>query len=625
LDDGVPGEPLDLWNIPPDDPEVYRMLQAADTVGVFQVESRAQMATLPRLKPERFYDLVVEVALIRPGPVVGQMVHPYLNRRAGREPVTYPHPALEPILKRTLGVPLFQEQILRIAMVAAGFSGGQAEELRRAFSFKRSERRMQQVEVRLWEGMAKQGITGEAAEQIVKSITSFALYGFPESHSASFALLVYASAYLRAHFPAAFAAAILNNQPMGFYRPATIVKDAQRHGVRFAPIDVERSDWPCTVEEDGAVRLGLCYVAGLRREVGLAIARARSRDQGPVASGRALAAAGTPSASPLRRAENCAAGRTAACASRPVREVGASGPPGDPSAAGTVFGPGESRGSEGSRSGVARRCLRCPKCGCDDPSLIEVSETGGRCSCFCNTCAHDWTGDATPARRFRSLEDLIARTGADRQELATLAEIGALNCFGYNRREALWQIEKAIRPAGELFGQCSGQWPVTSGQRDARDPLPTDHRLLTTDTCPLPPMSPLDRLVTDYEGTGLTIGPHPMAMRRQELALRGVLRAADLPGQRHGRRVRVAGAVITRQRPGTAKGFVFLTLEDETGIANIIIRPDVFAGKRLTIIEEPFLLIEGTLQNLDGVTSVRAERLEGIGGTPVEIDARNFY
>jgi error-prone DNA polymerase len=521
---GVAGPPLDLWNIPPDDPEVYRMLQAADTVGVFQVESRAQMATLPRLRPERFYDLVVEVALIRPGPVVGQMVHPYLNRRAGREPVTYPHPALEPILKRTLGVPLFQEQILRIAMVAAGFSGGQAEELRRAFSFKRSERRMKQVEVRLWEGMAKQGITGEAAEQIVKSITSFALYGFPESHSASFALLVYASAYLRAHFPATFAAAILNNQPMGFYRPATLVKDAQRHGVRFAPIDIERSDWLCQVEDDGAVRLGLCYVTGLRREVGLAIARC----------------------------------------SRPT-----------PSADG---------------------------------------------------------------HRFHSVEDLISKTGVNREELATLAEIGALNSFGFDRREALWQVERAVRPAGELFEERETESAAerraecraglqTRHQRDPRDPLPTIHYPLSTDTdkCPLPPMSATDRLVTDYSGTGLTIGPHPMAMRRQELSLRGVLRAADLPVQRHGRRVRVAGAVITRQRPGTAKGFVFLTLEDETGIANIIIRPDVFAGKRLTIIEEPFLLIEGTLQNLDGVTSVRAERLEGLGGTAVEIDARNFY
>jgi error-prone DNA polymerase len=372
------------------------------------------------------------------------------------------------------------------------------------------------------------------------------LYGFPESHSASFALLVYASAYLRAYFPAAFMAAILNNQPMGFYRPATLVKDAQRHGVRFAPIDVERSDWLCTVEDDGAVRLGLCYVAGLRRDVGMAIAGARG--QGPGTSG------------------------------------------------------GQGPGARGQRD----------TCDPQVPSPKLLVPT-----------------------RFQSIEDLIARTGVNREELATLAEIGALNSFGYDRREALWQIEKAIRPMGELFAD-RGQEPGAGDQRGTRDPLaPSSWPLapdvapglwpLAPDKCPLPSMSVTDRLVSDYEGTGLTIGPHPMTMRRQELALRGVLRAADLPRQRNGRRVRVAGAVITRQRPGTAKGFVFLTLEDETGIANIIIRPDVFAEDRLTIIQEPFLLIEGTLQNLDGVTSVRAERLEGIGGTPVEIDARNFY
>ena len=210
------------------------MLQEADTIGIFQVESRAQMATLPRLKPATFYDIVVEVAIIRPGPIVGQMVHPYLKRRQGQEPVGYPHPSLEPILARTLGVPLFQEQLLRMAMVAAGFSGGEAEELRRAFGFKRSEKRMQQIEGKLRAGMERQGITGDAAAEILRSITSFALYGFPESHAASFALLVYASAYLKAHYPAAFFAAILNNQPMGFYHPSTLVKDAQRHGVRFA-------------------------------------------------------------------------------------------------------------------------------------------------------------------------------------------------------------------------------------------------------------------------------------------------------------------------------------------------------------------------------------------------------
>ena len=254
----TPGTPaFDLAHIPPDDPQVYDLLQKADTVGVFQVESRAQMATLPRLKPTCFYDLVVEVAIIRPGPIVGDMVHPYLNRRAGREPIVPLHPSLEPVLARTLGVPLFQEQLLRMAMVAAGFTGGQAEELRRAMGFKRSEKRMRQIEVQLREGMAKNGITGETAERIITSITSFALYGFPESHAASFALLAYASAYLKVHYPAAFYTALLNNQPMGFYHPASLVKDAQRRGVRFHPIDVQQSDWLCRVEDDGAIRIGL--------------------------------------------------------------------------------------------------------------------------------------------------------------------------------------------------------------------------------------------------------------------------------------------------------------------------------------------------------------------------------
>ena len=243
--------------------------------------------------PKRFYDIVVEVAIIRPGPIVGQMVHPYLKRRQGVEPVVYPHPSLEPILARTLGVPLFQEQLLRMAMVAAGFSGGEAEELRRAFGFKRSEKRMQQIEGKLRSGMARQGITGDAAEEIIRSITSFALYGFPESHAASFALLVYASAYLKAHYPAAFYTALLNNQPMGFYHPATLVKDAQRHGVRFAPIDVQESDWACRVDPDGRVRLGLMYVNGLREEVGkrsLSRVEPRSGEMSPDVSAAPAAA-----------------------------------------------------------------------------------------------------------------------------------------------------------------------------------------------------------------------------------------------------------------------------------------------------------------------------------------------
>ncbi|MBI4266045.1 MAG: error-prone DNA polymerase [Acidobacteria bacterium] len=527
--------PFDLAHMPQNDPAVYDLLQQADTIGVFQVESRAQMATLPRLKPACFYDLVVEVAIIRPGPIVGDMVHPYLNRRAGREPVVPLHPSLEPVLARTLGVPLFQEQLLRMAMVAAGFTGGQAEELRRAMGFKRSEQRMRQIEVQLREGMAKKGITGETAERIITSITSFALYGFPESHAASFALLAYASAYLKVHYPAAFYTALLNNQPMGFYHPASLVKDAQRRGVRFHPIDVQESDWRCRVEEDGAIRLGLMYVNGLRKEAGQAMA---------------------------------AFDRTKTLA-----------PP-----------------------------VLCPKCGSDDESMIEVvRSTRASRTCFCNTCAHEWDVPLRPVGRFASIEDLVRRTGLRRDELTTLADIGALNAFTNERRSALWQVERAVRPSGELFeegGRGQGE-----GGRDAS---------------PLAPMNDGERLQADYAGTGLTIGPHPMALRRPELALRGVLRATDLPQARDGRRVRVAGMVITRQRPGTAKGFVFLTLEDETGISNVIVRPDLFDRERLTVISRPFLLVEGVLQQQDGVLSIRAERLQGIEGGAA-VDAHDFY
>ena len=241
-------EEIDLAHLPQDDPQVYSALQQADTVGLFQVESRAQMASLPRLLPKRFYDIVVQVAIIRPGPIVGQMVNPFILRRQKREEVTYPHPSLEPVLKRTLGVPLFQEQLLRIAMIAANFSGGEAEDLRRAMGFKRSQARMREIEAKLRAGMTQNGIPPKAQEEIILSITSFALYGFPESHAASFALLAYASAYLKCRYLAAFTAALLNNQPMGFYSPATIVKDAQRHGLKVLPVDVTCSDWKCTLE-----------------------------------------------------------------------------------------------------------------------------------------------------------------------------------------------------------------------------------------------------------------------------------------------------------------------------------------------------------------------------------------
>src|SRR5262245_50306316 len=468
------GSTVDLAHLPQDDRQVYAALQEADTIGVFQVESRAQMATLPRIHPEKFYDLVVQVAIIRPGPIVGDMVHPYIRRRRGRERVTYAHPSLEPILARTLGVPLFQEQLLRMAMVAAGFSGSEAEELRRAFGFKRSERRMVEIEAKLRAGMTRQGIEGRAADEIVHAITAFALYGFPESHASSFALLAYASAWLKVRHPAAFYAALLNNQPMGFYHPATIVKDAQRHGLVVLPIDVTRSVWSCTVETsegEWAVRLGLRYVKGLRESAARALVAARQ------------------------------------------------------------------------------------------------------------------------LRPFGSVGDVLARAGLASGEAQTLAAIGALSALGGGRRADLWAA--AVPSAGPLLA--------------AADVPPA-----RTPTGPLREMVADERLAADYAGTGVTLGPHPMALRRVTLARAGVVRAGDLRQRHDGDLVRVAGSVIVRQRPGTAKGFVFLSLEDETGIANVIVTPGLFRRHRLVLVTEPMLLVEGLLQSQDGVRSVRAQRVTAI-------------
>src|SRR6266436_4911183 len=473
------GGAVDLAHLP-QDPTVYRMLQQADTIGVFQVESRAQMATLPRLRPTCFYDLVVQVAIIRPGPIVGDMVHPYLRRRAGRERITVPHPVLEPILERTLGVPLFQEQLLRMAMAAAGFTGGEAEELRRAFGFKRRKHAMDEVEQKLRAGMAGQGITGEAAEAIIRSITSFALYGFPESHAASFALLAYASAYLKAYHPAAFYAALLNNQPMGFYHPATIVGDAARHGQVIRPVDINHSDWLCVIEADGTVRLGLRYVRGLREETGRLMERERP---------------------------------------------------------------------------------------------------------------------------FSSADDLVRRAGLHRDELARLAELGALGSLGLERRAALWEIERAARPSGALYEDIPGP------------PVPS----------PLPSMTAEEALVADCQGTGLTLGPHPMVFHRVALERLRVARAIDLPGLKDGRAVRVAGAVVVRQRPGTAKGFVFLNLEDESGLVNVVVPPPLFQRYRLTLVEEPFLWVEGTLEHREGVISVRAGRLHPLSHRLQQIPSHDFH
>ena len=473
LEESVPlireheGVEVDLSRLPLDDPKVYEMLCAADTVGVFQVESRAQMATLPRMMPKIFYDIVVEVALIRPGPIVGKMVHPYLERRKDPSKIQYDHPSLEPILQRTLGVPLFQEQLMSLSMAAAGFTGGQAEDLRRAMGSKRSVERMTELEAALRQGMTARGISETAQDQIVLSIKSFALYGFPESHAISFALLAYASVYLKVHHPAAFYTALLNQWPMGFYHPATLITDAKRHGINVRHVDVTESDWKCTIENKREIRVGLKYVAGLSQKTGEAIARLRP---------------------------------------------------------------------------------------------------------------------------FASVEELVHKTGASRAEISTLASIGALNEYGFDRRSALWRTAE-IGTHGELFSA-------------ARAPA---------ESSPLSPMTLEERLAADFAGTGVTCGPHPMQLVRHELRAQGIERAGDLSALPDGVRVKVAGSVIVRQLPETAKGFFFITLEDETGFANAIITPKLFSAERPLLISAPSLIIEGVLQNLDGVVSVKADRFHLLG------------
>ncbi len=494
------GKSLDLAQLP-QDPDVYKTLQRADTVGMFQVESRAQMSALPRNKPEKFYDLVVQVAIIRPGPIVGKMMNPYMLRRQKKQAITYPHPLLEPVLERTLGVPLFQEQLIRIAMVIANFTGGEAEELRRAVGMRRSIDKMKTLEVKLRNGMTANNVSPEAQEQIVQAISSFALYGFPESHAASFALIAYASAYIKQHYLAAFTCAMLNNQPMGFYSPATLINDAKHHGLKVLPIDVQRSNWLCTLEtlsdserskysDPFALRLGLRYARGLRQQTGEAIAATR--------------------------------------------------------------------------------------------------EAGGP---------------------FASEYDLQRRVPEIRKaELTLLAKVGALNWTGekHHRRTALWRAERAGQSVGLLF-----------------ENVPDVHE--ADRAAPLAAMSPEERLVTDFKMTGFTTDKHVLSYHRAYLNRMGISKATDLFTMPDGVYARTAGCVIARQRPGTAKGFVFLSLEDESGISNAIIRPDLYERNRVAVTSGKILLVEGTLQNQDGVVSVKASAVRHLTLSAVDVRSHDFH
>ncbi|MGH9642846.1 MAG: DNA polymerase III subunit alpha [Terriglobales bacterium] len=491
------GEEVDLAHLPQDCPDVYDTIREADTIGMFQIESCAQMASLPRNNPTKFYDLVTQVALIRPGPITGEMTSPYLKRRQGKEAVTYPHESLIPVLKRTLGVPLFQEQLLKMAMICANFSGGEAEELRRALGSKRSKQRMREIDAKLRAGMTANGIPPQTQDQLAKFISSFALYGFPESHAASFALIAYASAFLKVRYLAAFTAALLNNWPMGFYHPATIVKDAQRHGLRVKPADVTCSEWNCTLEADGcepdnqdhlSLRIGLLFVRGLQQASAEALVQQRA------------------------------------------------------------YAP------------------------------------------------------------FVSVEDLAYRVPQlSRDNLAMLASIGALNHLSteakLHRRDALWQVEKAVRRTGPLL----------------------EGLVALDEASPLRQMNVEERLIADYHGTGLTTGHHPMAYRREVLRARGVKSAIELRDLPHGKQATTAGCVITRQRPGTAKGLIFMTLEDETGTSRVIISPDFYDQNRMVVLKERFVIVSGIVQNQDNIVHLKARSIQPLSISAADTPSHDFH
>jgi error-prone DNA polymerase len=525
------GVTVDLGQLDMSDAAVYDVMCRADTVGLFQIESRAQMNTLPRLKPRCFYDLVVEVALIRPGPIQGEMVHPYLRRRAGLEPVTYPHPSVEHVLRRTLGVPLFQEQGMQVAIAAAGFTPGQADVLRRAMGHKRSRERMAAICEELIAGMQRNGIPEETARRIYNQINAFADYGFPESHAASFALIVYATAWLRHYYAPEYLCAILNAQPMGFYSPGTLIEDAKRHGVRVRPIDLTKSIWDHSLElsdgrtlraYDGTVRWG--------------------HNREPLTTDNANSQLDTPPRPP---------DVSVRLGLRLVRGLGAR----------------------------ARRAL-------------EAALRDGP---------------------FTSVENAVQRVTLDRAAWRRLAEAGAFDTmFAHEpperrRRAALWEVMAVSRgPALPLAPRAT----PTTAQR-----------------APLPAYTPVELTEADFRMTGLSLTGHPMVHVRAHLALNGVRTAREAHETgKDGQPVAVAGLVICRQRPGTAKGFVFLTLEDETGMINIVITPDRFEQHALLISTTPLLLVRGTLQVEQHVVNVRAKQFRALelGGGEQFVKGHNY-
>jgi error-prone DNA polymerase len=499
------GRELTLANIPPEDPAVYDMICQADTLGVFQIESRAQMSMLPRLRPRCFYDLVIEVAIVRPGPIQGDMVHPYLRRRAGLEPVEYPNEALRQVLHKTLGVPLFQEQAMRLAVVAAGFTPGEADQLRRAMGAWRRPGVIDQFRQKLIDGMLARGLTAEFAQRVFEQIRGFGEYGFPESHAASFALLVYVSAWLKRHYPAAFTCAVLNSQPMGFYAPAQLVRDAQQHHVEVLPCDVNFSQWDHTLANT----------------------------------------AGRP-----------------AC---------------PPRADGQCHGPSSADPAE-----------HDPRPAGDSPRL--AIRLGFRIITGLPQLPIKALEAARGRGRFTSFADLVCRTRLTKVVLQKLAVGDVFGSLGLSRRQALWQALAIDRRDRPLFA-------------DDDEPLPAA----------LPRMSPFEQVLADYYASGLSLKAHPMSFLRDRLKKRNVAAAVDLQEIAHDRRLAVAGLVLVRQRPSTAKGITFVTLEDETGQANLIIHQQTWDKYHRPASLAGVLLARGRLERQQGVTHVIVEQLEDLG------------
>ena len=542
------GQRLTLSNIPPEEACVYAMIQRADTIGVFQIESRAQMSMLPRLRPEKFYDLVIEVAIVRPGPIQGDMVHPYLRRRQRIDKVEYPSKELEAVLKKTLGIPLFQEQAMRIAIVAAGFEPEEADRLRRAMATFKRVGTIGSFETKMIEGMAAKGYDRDFAARCFKQIEGFGSYGFPESHAASFALLVYASAWIKCRYPDVFCASLLNAQPMGFYSPSQLVRDAREHGVEVREVDANLSDWDCTLEREDEP---------FSRETG---------EGGPrVSEGRMRAAAIFTASEVLPRPTALIRPDFVGPPSPVAREKG---PP--------VHRRHASMTSDIRTTHAVRLGFR---------QILGVSEADMKLLVDRRGAGYD------------SIRDLWLRTGLGAAVLERLADADAFRSLGLDRRMALW----AVRGLGRVGDQ--DDLPLFSASRPTREHEP-DARL--------PPMPLGAHVVEDYRSLALSLKAHPVAFMRRRLEARGILRSEALAEIKSGKRVTVAGLVLVRQRPGTASGVIFMTIEDETGIANIIVWPKVFERLRPIVIGARFVAVTGKLQSEQDVIHLIADRLEDL-------------